>query len=50
MNTTKRQRDPLGRSPARYAYGLLALCSAIAITGSAWPIYARSIRADFDID
>ena len=50
MNTTKRQRDPLGRSPALYPYGLLALCSAIVITGSVWPIHARSIRADFDTD
>ena len=48
MTHTKRQGDPLGRSTAPYRYRLHALCLAIAITGSAWPIHARSIRAAFD--
>ena len=48
MTHTKRQSDPLGRSTAPYRYRLHALCLAIAITGSAWPIHARSIRAAFD--
>jgi hypothetical protein len=34
--------DPLGRSPGVYASLGIALLTAIAITGSAWPIYARS--------
>jgi hypothetical protein len=48
MTHTKRQCDPLGRSTAPYRYRLHALCLVIAITGSAWPIHARSIRAAFD--
>lgn len=48
MNHTKRQYDPLGRSTPLYRHRLHALCLAIAITGSAWPIHARSIRAAFD--
>ena len=48
MNTTKRQSDPLGRSPILYRYSRRALCLAIALTGSVWPIRARSIEAIFD--
>jgi hypothetical protein len=48
MKPTKRHSDPLGRSTAPHRYRLHALCLAIAITGSVWPIQARSIRAAFD--
>jgi len=48
MKPTKRQSDPLGRSTAPNRYRLRALCLAVAITGSVWPIQARSIRASFD--
>ncbi len=34
--------DPLGRSAGAYTPTCIALLAAIAITGSAWPIYARS--------
>lgn len=50
MTHTRRQSDPLGRSTAPYRHRLYAQCLAIAITGSAWPIHARSIRAAFDND
>lgn len=48
MNTTRRHMDPLGRSALVSRYRLHALCLALAILGSAWPIQARSIRAAFD--
>jgi hypothetical protein len=48
MKPTKRQSDPLGRSTTRHRYSRYALCLAIAITGSVWPIQARSIEAIFD--
>jgi hypothetical protein len=48
MKPTKRHPDPLGRSRTLNGYRRYALCLAIAITGSAWPIQARSIEAIFD--
>lgn len=48
MKPTKRHPDPLGRSRTLSGYRRYALCLAIAITGSAWPIQARSIEAIFD--
>jgi hypothetical protein len=48
MKPTKRQSDPLGRSTTSSRCKLYALSLAIAITGSAWPIQARSIRASVD--
>lgn len=48
MKPTKRHSDPLGRSTTLHRYSRYALCLAIAITGSVWPIRARSIEAIFD--
>lgn len=48
MNTTTRRLDPLGRSVALWQARLIALCTLIACTGSAWPIYAGSRRAIVD--
>jgi hypothetical protein len=48
MKPTKRYTDPLGRSALVSRYGLHALCLALVILGSAWPIWPRSIRATFD--
>jgi hypothetical protein len=48
MNPTKRPSDPLGRSTTLPRYSRYLLCLAIAITGSVWPIRARSIEAIFD--
>jgi hypothetical protein len=48
MKPTKRQSDPLGRSTILHRCSRYALCLAIAITGSVWPIRARSIEAIFD--
>lgn len=48
MNPTKRQSDPLGRSTTRHRYSRYLLSLAIAITGSVWPIQARSIEPIFD--
>jgi hypothetical protein len=48
MNPTKRPSDPLGRSTTLHRYSRYVLCLAIAITGSVWPIRARSIEAIFD--
>jgi hypothetical protein len=48
MKPTKRQSDPLGRSRTRHRYSRYTLCLAIALTGSVWPIQARSIEAIFD--
>jgi hypothetical protein len=48
MKSTKRQCDPLGRSKTRHRYSRHLLSLAIAITGSVWPIQARSIEAIFD--
>jgi hypothetical protein len=49
MKPTKRQSDPLGRSTTRHRYSRYLLSMAIAITGSVWPIQARSIEPIFDI-
>ena len=49
MKPTKRHCDPLGRSKTRHRYSRYLLSLAIAITGSVWPIQARSIEAIFDI-
>jgi len=49
MKPTKRQSDPLGRSTTRHRYSRYLLSLAIAITGSVWPIQARSIEPIFDI-
>jgi hypothetical protein len=48
MKPAKRQCDPLGRSKTRHRYSRYLLSLAIAITGSVWPIQARSIEAIFD--
>ena len=48
MKPTKRHTDPLGRSTTLSRYSRYAVCLAIAITGSAGPIQARSIEAIFD--
>jgi hypothetical protein len=48
MKPTKRHSDPLGRSRTRHRYSRYLLSLAIAITGSVWPIQARSIEAIFD--
>jgi hypothetical protein len=48
MKPTKRQCDPLGRSKTRHRYSRYLLSLAIAMTGSVWPIQARSIEAIFD--
>ncbi len=48
MKPTKRHCDPLGRSKTRHRYSRYLLSLAIAITGSVWPIQARSIEAIFD--
>ena len=48
MKPTKRQGDPLGRSKTLRRYSRYALCLLVAITGSVWPIQARSIEAIFD--
>jgi hypothetical protein len=48
MKPTKRHRDPLGRSKTRHRYSGYLLSLAIVITGSVWPIQARSIEAIFD--
>jgi hypothetical protein len=50
MKPTKRQSDPLGRSTTRHRYSRYLLSLAVAITGSVWPIQARSIEAIFDIE
>ena len=48
MKPTKRQSDPLGRSTTRHRYSRYLVSLAIAITGSVWPIQARSIEPIFD--
>ncbi len=48
MKSTKRHSDPLGRSKTLSRYNRYALCLMVAITGSVWPIQARSIEAIFD--
>jgi hypothetical protein len=48
MKPTKRQSDPLGRSKTLSGSSRYALCLMVAITGSVWPIQARSIEAIFD--
>ena len=48
MKPTKRHTDPLGRSTTRHRYSRYLLSLAVAITGSVWPIQARSIEAIFD--
>ena len=48
MKPTKRHTDPLGRSTTLSRYSRYAVCLGIAITGSTWPIQARSIEAIFD--
>ena len=48
MKPTKRQSDPLGRSTTRHRYSRYLVSLAIAITGSVWPIQARSIKPIFD--
>lgn len=48
MKPTKRQSDPLGRSRTRHRYSRYLLSLAVAITGSVWPIQARSIEPIFD--
>lgn len=48
MNTTKRNHDPFGRASFAKAYMLQAVALTLAITGSAWPSWARSGRASVD--
>ena len=49
MNPTKRPSDPLGRSVTLHRHSRYVVCLAIALTGSVWPIRARSIEAIFDM-
>jgi hypothetical protein len=48
MNTSKRQRDPLGRTPSAYPYILGAVAAFLLITGSVWPLSARSVKPLLD--
>ena len=48
MTMTKRLCDPLGRSAPAAPRIALALCVAATISGSAWPIQARSVRPSVD--
>ena len=49
MNNTKWTPDPLGRSTALALRVLQALAVALVITGSAWPIQARSVSPILDM-
>ncbi len=46
--TTLNRNDQLGRTNSPWSAALKVLCSILAITGSAWPNQAGSLRADFD--
>ena len=48
MITTRRIQDPLGRSHCAAPRILVTLCATAAITGSAWPIHARSVSPALD--
>ena len=48
MTMSKRLCDPLGRSATAAPRIALALCVAAVISGSAWPIQARSVRPSVD--
>jgi hypothetical protein len=47
MKATKRRSDLLSRSTLPPRYRLYPLCVAFTISGSAWRIHARSIKASF---
>ena len=44
----KKRNDQLGRTNSPWSAALKVLCTIMAITGSAWPNQAGSIRPDFD--
>lgn len=46
MNT--KRNDQLARTNSPWSVALKVLCAIMAITGSAWPNQAGSIRPDFD--
>lgn len=48
MSTSSGWQDPLGRPRASIARAVIAVRTALAITGSAWPTQARSIRPSYD--
>lgn len=48
MNHRNLPMDPLGRSASATAKTLVAACTLLVITGSAWPIQARSGYPIFD--
>lgn len=48
MTTKRANMDPLGRSHELRPAALIAICVALAISGSAWPIQARSERPILD--
>ncbi|WP_437313663.1 hypothetical protein [Sorangium sp. So ce385] len=48
MSTSSGWQDPLGRPQASIARVLIAVLAALAITGSAWPTQARSMRPSYD--
>ena len=48
MNT--KRNDQLARTNSPWSVALKVLCAIMAITGSAWPNQAGSIRPDFDTE
>ncbi|KYG02698.1 hypothetical protein BE21_54485 [Sorangium cellulosum] len=48
MSTSSGWQDPLGRPRASIARVVIAALTALAITGSAWPTQARSMRPSYD--
>ena len=48
MSTSSGWQDPLGRPRASIARVVIAALAALAITGSAWPTQARSMRPSYD--
>jgi hypothetical protein len=48
MSTSSGWQDPLGRPRASIARVVSAVLTALAITGSAWPTEARSMRPSYD--
>jgi hypothetical protein len=45
---TLNRNDQLGRTNNPWSAALKVLCAIMAITGSAWPNQAGSLRPDFD--
>ncbi|WP_437731455.1 GNAT family N-acetyltransferase [Sorangium sp. So ce1335] len=48
MSMSSGWQDPLGRPRASIARVVIAALAALAITGSAWPTQARSMRPSYD--